>query len=227
MKNIESGRSMIEMLGVLAIIGVLSVGGIAGYSRAMTKYRTNKTIDQVVMLVSNIRTLYAQQNNFQDLSNKIAYDLGVVPDDLVPVNFKNDESHSLLRNAFKGAVYIHAVEAYSGGEAATAFEITFDGLSREACIAIATSDWGSGSDSGLINVTFRHTSSTASLGSPTNNNELGVYKYIGCTGAKDIGRIVACPGGEIHLPLTVSDASNACNCTGTLANHCSISWRYF
>ena len=33
MKNIytqESGRSMIEMLGVLAIIGVLSVGGIAG-----------------------------------------------------------------------------------------------------------------------------------------------------------------------------------------------------
>ncbi|MBS6473139.1 MAG: hypothetical protein KH347_02690 [Acetobacter sp.] len=31
----ESGRSMIEMLGVLAIIGVLSVGGIAGYSQAM------------------------------------------------------------------------------------------------------------------------------------------------------------------------------------------------
>ena len=27
----QSGRSMIEMLGVLAIIGVLSVGGIAGY----------------------------------------------------------------------------------------------------------------------------------------------------------------------------------------------------
>ena len=36
MKNFEikneSGRCMIEMLGVLAIIGVLSVGGIAGYS---------------------------------------------------------------------------------------------------------------------------------------------------------------------------------------------------
>ena len=26
----QSGRSMVEMLGVLAIIGVLSVGGIAG-----------------------------------------------------------------------------------------------------------------------------------------------------------------------------------------------------
>ena len=35
--KVSSGRSMIEMLGVLAIIGVLSVGGIAGYSKAMQK----------------------------------------------------------------------------------------------------------------------------------------------------------------------------------------------
>ena len=31
MTKLESGRSMVEMLGVLAIIGVLSIGGIAGY----------------------------------------------------------------------------------------------------------------------------------------------------------------------------------------------------
>ena len=41
-KNFEKGRSMIEMLGVLAIIGVLSVGGIAGYSKAMEKFKINK-----------------------------------------------------------------------------------------------------------------------------------------------------------------------------------------
>ena len=29
-KNEQTGRSMVEMLGVLAIIGVLSVGGIEG-----------------------------------------------------------------------------------------------------------------------------------------------------------------------------------------------------
>ena len=43
MKN-ESGRSMVEMLGVLAIIGVLSVGGIAGYTMAMNKYRANEAL---------------------------------------------------------------------------------------------------------------------------------------------------------------------------------------
>ena len=41
-KKNESGRSMVEMLGVLAIIGVLSVGGIAGYKMAMDKILMNK-----------------------------------------------------------------------------------------------------------------------------------------------------------------------------------------
>ncbi len=45
------GRSMIEMLGVLAIIGVLSVGGIAGYSKAMEKWKINKTIGEYSMLI--------------------------------------------------------------------------------------------------------------------------------------------------------------------------------
>lgn len=41
----ESGRSMVEMLGVLAIIGVLSIGGIAGYTMAMNRYRANELLD--------------------------------------------------------------------------------------------------------------------------------------------------------------------------------------
>lgn len=44
-KKNESGRSMVEMLGVLAIIGVLSVGGIAGYSLSMRRHRANGVVD--------------------------------------------------------------------------------------------------------------------------------------------------------------------------------------
>ena len=43
--NSQSGRSMVEMLGVLAIIGVLSVGGIAGYSLSMRRHRANGIVD--------------------------------------------------------------------------------------------------------------------------------------------------------------------------------------
>ncbi len=45
----EGGRSMVEMLGVLAIIGVLSVGGIAGYTMAMNKYKANEIVNAVSM----------------------------------------------------------------------------------------------------------------------------------------------------------------------------------
>ena len=50
----QSGRSMIEMLGVLAIIAVLSVGGIAGYSKAMEKFKLNKAIEAYSYLVYGI-----------------------------------------------------------------------------------------------------------------------------------------------------------------------------
>ena len=50
----EIGRSMVEMLGVLAIIGVLSVGAIAGYSKAMMKYKLNKQTEQIGFIVDYI-----------------------------------------------------------------------------------------------------------------------------------------------------------------------------
>ena len=47
MKKLQSGRSMVEMLGVLAIIGVLSIGGIAGYTMSMRRHRINQILDTV------------------------------------------------------------------------------------------------------------------------------------------------------------------------------------
>ena len=45
LKQQETGRSMVEIIGVLAIIGVLSVGGIAGYRYAMNQIAYNKVLD--------------------------------------------------------------------------------------------------------------------------------------------------------------------------------------
>ena len=43
----QQGRSMIEMLAVLAIMGVLTVGGIAAYTFAVSKHRANQIHTQV------------------------------------------------------------------------------------------------------------------------------------------------------------------------------------
>ena len=57
---------MVEMLGVLAIIGVLSVGAIAGYSKAMMKYRLNKQseqLSQILFSVENLREMLGHDRN--------------------------------------------------------------------------------------------------------------------------------------------------------------------
>lgn len=53
-KKQENGRSMIEMLGILAIIGVLTVGSITGYSKAMRRHLLNKQREQYNYILHNI-----------------------------------------------------------------------------------------------------------------------------------------------------------------------------
>ena len=78
----ESGRSMIEMLGVLAIIGVLSVGGIAGYSMAMSKFKTTKSIDQIQTITTNLRTLLSSQRRWPTISAAgTFYSLGILTEE--------------------------------------------------------------------------------------------------------------------------------------------------
>jgi len=75
---IQSGRSMVEMLGILAIVGILSLAGLAAYAIAMTYYRANQTIHDVMLRASNVPMVYETYNtpnrpdeyNFVDLGNK-------------------------------------------------------------------------------------------------------------------------------------------------------------
>lgn len=73
---------MIEMLGVLAIIGVLSVGGIAGYSKAMLNYKLNKSVeahrDIIFGLIQYSNRL--QPSEGENLINEEVAALGLKPD---------------------------------------------------------------------------------------------------------------------------------------------------
>lgn len=212
----ESGRSMIEMLGVLAIIGVLSVGGIAGYSKAMNKFKTNKIADNVSMLVANIKTLYAQQNTYAGLNNGTAVSMGVVPDEL---GTAYNGAKATLTNAFNGPVFIKQSNSTTPNDG-KAFTIQFNNLSREACITLATNDWGSGYSSGLIALKVKGTSTAA--GDTAADGELH-GTYIGNAGTKNS---IATPGGSVQsVPMAVTAAATACACTS--GNTCSIEWKYY
>ena len=55
----QNGRSMVEMLGMLAIAGVLSVGGVMGYKYAVNKNKANRILNDVQLSYININ---ASQN---------------------------------------------------------------------------------------------------------------------------------------------------------------------
>ena len=179
-ETMQSGRSMIEMLGVLAIVGVLSVGGIAGYSKAMEKFKINKTIEQISHVIANIRTLYAQQTTYDGLDESTAIKMGIVPDSLTTLN-----SWPYITNVFGGPFEIHVGgrDNYSDNKA---FFVGFRDLPKNVCLEIATKDWGDAS-SGLISV----------------GNSTGPHmgSYLGCSGTSGG---VGCAGGSVvPLPLTI------------------------
>lgn len=78
MKANEQGRSMVEMLGVLAIIGVLSIGGIAGYTMAMNRYKANQILDLASKLSIMAQTGYAaDSDNWNGISEDVFDELGM------------------------------------------------------------------------------------------------------------------------------------------------------
>ena len=228
-KKLEAGRSMIEMLGVLAIIGVLSVGGIAGYSKAMNKFKTNQVADQVSMLIANIKTMYAQQSSYEGLNNKTAVDMGLVPDELnagyneYDTGKKDDDGNAIkgnrqdLTNSFNGNVYISAASSVGGEDDNLAFYIIYTGLSKEACITLATNDWGSSFSSGLIGMQAKGGETANAQHTDTDVNDI----TMGCEGGGSSG--IACAGKS--MPMSVTAAASACACTK--GNMCSIFWKYY
>ena len=85
---------MVEMLGVLAIIGVLSVGAIAGYSKAMFKYKLNKHAEQYNTLINAVaRNAYSFDNLYTDRTRDItAYfiKMGEIPTEMIKNNHVYD-----------------------------------------------------------------------------------------------------------------------------------------
>lgn len=63
----ESGRSLVEMLGTIAIIGVITAGSITAGSVGMTTWRTNELRDDLDIIMQTIVDLYSwNRNGFPD-----------------------------------------------------------------------------------------------------------------------------------------------------------------
>ncbi len=95
-KTNQAGRSMLEMLGVLAIVGILSVGGIFGYNKAVRMYKINKLSEEFTFVMNNLllnKDIFASQK--KKTSNNISLNLSNIlkQAQMLPPNWTNDSKY--------------------------------------------------------------------------------------------------------------------------------------
>jgi len=181
----ENGRSMIEMLGVLAIIGVLSVGGIAGYSKAMLKYRVNKSVQQISLIASNIQTFFAPQGNYEGLNNiDVKKKAKLIPDEMW--------DGSNIRTGVGRFCQIFENYFNSGGNKEfILFIVDIDSV--EACIELMSQDW-SNLTHNLIGIDL---------------NGSTMEDYVGCTPSDHVW----CTGNSnTPFPIPLDTVVKNCEC---------------
>lgn len=209
------GRSMWEMLGVLAIVGLLTVGIMALYSKAMERYRTNSIINQVAQIVTNTRNMFGHLENRDYLSldlnvksmsdknyanRKIADKLKLFPESIRDNNYLN---------AYNGKIQYFADGRYKDNDG-KAFVLEFYDIPQEACIEIVTKDWNA--QLGLVAMKVKGSADGYSIqaGALTGKCKTQYKTGVGLFCAE-------------NFPVTLQQAALTCN--NTKSNN--LSWKFY
>lgn len=116
----ESGRSMIEMLGVLAIMGVITVGAIGMISTAMRTQKLTAINDEVVQMVTMVRNLHGEYDDFSNMNSATIFGA---------IGMSNKNPY--------GGTYELAVNPSNSRQ----FVVTVNGLSKNDCESLLTKAW--------------------------------------------------------------------------------------
>ena len=167
----EYGRSMIEMLGVIAIIAVLSVGGIAGYSKAMEKFRLTKALGDYSMLINglieykdNIRKIKTNDSLYGLID--VVQSLNLVPETWKKISAMHisDNYGNVLRvysNNMNPDYVFYVVDFYLGGTKTSdkGTEVS-SGFSTKLCLSLLT-DLVAPLETAIASVNIWHTPDTS------------------------------------------------------------------
>jgi hypothetical protein len=118
--NQESGRSMIEMLGVLAIMGVITVGAIGMISTAMRTQKLTAVNDEVVQMVTMVRNIHAEYDDFSNMNGGTIFSVIGMSD----------------KNPYGGS-YSLSVDPSNARQ----FVVTIDGLGQSECKSLVAKAW--------------------------------------------------------------------------------------
>ncbi len=150
MKN-ESGRSMIEMLGVLAIMGVITIGAIGMIAMAMNTQKRTTVNDEVIQMVTQVRTLLGGYDDFSNIDNSTIFGA---------IGMSNKNPY--------GGTYELATDSANPRQ----FVVTINGLPKSECEYFVTMAW-----TGSVGHTMNGTSGATGNCNDANGNNVVHITY--------------------------------------------------
>lgn len=135
-KQNESGRTMLEMLGVLAIMGIIMYGAISGIGFGVSMYKINATYNQLEEISQGLTDLYSWSSTYPEKKGVM---IKAVCDNAVTECGGSKEDPTILdeyggisisrydKRTDDGAVFVGA-----------GYQITIKGLTEFACGRLKT-----------------------------------------------------------------------------------------
>lgn len=132
LKTNESGRTMLEMLGVLGIMGIIMYGAVAGINYGMDTYKINQTYNEVQEVIQSIQDMYSWQRGYPvTFSGKTLCDNDV---------FVRCSGGTAPKNTFEGDIVVKGRDC--SGSLCNSFYVTYPNISQEISYRLQEMDWG-------------------------------------------------------------------------------------
>ena len=189
-KTEQNGRSMIEMLGVLAIIGILSVGGFSLVNKMQGANEVNKILDELSTLATKSRVVIRDYDGAAGAINKYICTSKAIPDEFWEA-MELDSDGKCTDSDFVGSGDILYKVYYIGDKVVYAIEAS--NLSEEACMQIATTNWGGPGTSGFIGMSVGDSYSAVNGSIKNGGENMGI-----------VGNI------KFPAPMPISRAAKSC-----------------
>ncbi len=139
LKSNEKGATLIEVLGVMAVLGAIAVGLFAGIARVQKQIKITQAHEQVTRIVKRMRTQFASfhltdsQMTAENLEKAGIYDNG-------------DVGENGAVNVFGTSMRI---ENHSYNGSYPAFWMRYNDIPSNVCVDLIMADWGDDPSSGL------------------------------------------------------------------------------
>lgn len=119
---------MVEILCVLAFVGIVTLGALAAYSKIMSKFKTTQAINQAQHVMKSLSAYFAAYRQYPNISAEKIYRLGFLGDE------SYDATNHSTMHPFGGQI------TFSTADDGQMYSFQYDKLPVSVCVALATMD---------------------------------------------------------------------------------------